>query len=43
VLELAPHTIYSSQTQVGDQLLICVAEEMEEWLGREMPRAANMG
>ena len=32
VLELAPHTIYSSQTQVGDQLLICVAEEMEEWL-----------
>lgn len=32
VLELAQHTIYSSQTQVGDQLLICVAEEMEQWL-----------
>ncbi|HWG18012.1 MAG TPA: DUF192 domain-containing protein [Acidobacteriaceae bacterium] len=42
VLELAPHTIYSSQTQVGDQLLICVAEKMEEWLGREMPRAAGI-
>jgi uncharacterized membrane protein (UPF0127 family) len=32
VLELAAHTIYSSQTQVGDQLLICVAEEMQQWL-----------
>jgi uncharacterized membrane protein (UPF0127 family) len=42
VLELAPHTIYSSQTQVGDQLLICVAEEMEEWLSRTVPRVAGM-
>jgi uncharacterized membrane protein (UPF0127 family) len=33
VLELPTHTIYSSQTQVGDQLVICVAEEMEHWLG----------
>jgi uncharacterized protein len=41
VLELAPHTIYSSQTQVGDQLLICFAEEMEEWLNRAMPRAVG--
>lgn len=32
VLELATHTIYSSQTQVGDQLLICLAEEMEQRL-----------
>ena len=32
VLELPTHTIYSSQTQIGDQLLICVAEEMEERL-----------
>jgi uncharacterized membrane protein (UPF0127 family) len=30
VLELPTHTIYSSQTQVGDRLLICPAEEMEK-------------
>ena len=29
VLEMAPHTIYSSQTRVGDRLLICFPEEME--------------
>jgi uncharacterized protein len=29
VLELPPHTIYSSQTQDGDQLVIGTAEEME--------------
>ena len=34
VLELPTHTIYSSQTQLGDQLLICVAEEMEHRLSR---------
>jgi uncharacterized membrane protein (UPF0127 family) len=34
VLELPTHTIYSSQTQVGDQLVICVADEMEQRLGR---------
>jgi uncharacterized membrane protein (UPF0127 family) len=32
VLELPTHTIYSSQTQSGDQLVICVAEEMEHLL-----------
>src|SRR5579875_3578679 len=32
VLELPTRTIYSSQTQVGDQLLICVPEEMEAYL-----------
>ena len=32
VLELATHTIYSSHTQPGDQLVICVAEEMEQRL-----------
>lgn len=32
VLELAVHTIYSSQTQRGDRLLICTAEEMESRL-----------
>jgi hypothetical protein len=31
-LVLAPHTIFSSQTQPGDQLVICVAEEMERRL-----------
>jgi uncharacterized membrane protein (UPF0127 family) len=39
VLELGAHTIYSSQTQVGDQLLICVAEEMEQHLNRSVPGA----
>jgi uncharacterized protein len=32
VLELPTHTIYSSQTQPGDSLVICVAEEMEQRL-----------
>jgi uncharacterized protein len=32
VLELPPRTIYSSQTQVGDQLLICPPEQMEAFL-----------
>jgi hypothetical protein len=29
VLVLPAHSIYSSQTQTGDQLVLCVAEEME--------------
>ena len=29
VLELPQHTIYSSQTQKGDRLLICTPDEME--------------
>jgi uncharacterized membrane protein (UPF0127 family) len=32
VLELPQHTIYSSQTQEGDRLLICTPEEMETHL-----------
>lgn len=32
VLELPTHTIYSTHTQSGDQLVICVAEEMEQRL-----------
>jgi uncharacterized membrane protein (UPF0127 family) len=32
VLELPTHTIYSTQTQPGDQLLICIAEEMQNLL-----------
>jgi uncharacterized membrane protein (UPF0127 family) len=42
VLELGTHTIYQSQTQIGDQLLICVAEEMEEYLGRKPSSAAEV-
>ncbi len=32
VLALPAHSIYSSQTQLGDQLVLCVAEEMERHL-----------
>jgi uncharacterized membrane protein (UPF0127 family) len=41
VLELPTHTIYSSQTQPGDQLLICVAEEMENRLSAAPPGLAS--
>lgn len=34
VLELPMRTLYSSQTRVGDQLRICSAEEMEQFLLR---------
>ena len=37
VLELPTHTIYSSQTQPGDQLLICAAEEMKNRLNSGTP------
>jgi hypothetical protein len=33
-LALPAHSIYSSQTQTGDQLVLCVAEEMEQQLER---------
>ena len=35
VLELPTHTIYSSQTQPGDQLVIFRAEEMESQLKKD--------
>jgi uncharacterized membrane protein (UPF0127 family) len=41
VLELPTHTIYSSQTQVGDKLLICPAEEMERHFSCTTPAAAE--
>lgn len=41
VLELPTHTIYSSQTQVGDQLLICAAEEMERHFSCTTPAEAE--
>jgi uncharacterized membrane protein (UPF0127 family) len=34
VLELPTHTIYSSQTQAGDQLLICAVEEIASRFNR---------
>jgi len=41
VLELPTHTIYSSQTQTGDQLVICVAEEMEHRLRTTTPNLTS--
>jgi uncharacterized membrane protein (UPF0127 family) len=43
VLELPTHTIYSSQTQPGDQLVICVAEEMEQRLQVNTPALSRRG
>lgn len=37
VLALPAHSIYSSQTQPGDQLVLCVAEEM----GQQLQRLSN--
>lgn len=39
VLELPPHTIYSSQTQVGDQMLICAVEDMASRFSVTRPAA----
>jgi uncharacterized protein len=41
VLELPTHTIYSSQTQPGDQLVIGVAEEMERRLRMGTPNLTS--
>ncbi len=41
VLELPTHTIYSSQTQPGDQLVICVADEIEERLMQQVPEISQ--
>jgi hypothetical protein len=45
VLALATHSIYSSQTQPGDQLVLCVAEEMQRRLERfsSAPAPVNGG
>jgi uncharacterized membrane protein (UPF0127 family) len=40
VLELPTRTISSSQTQVGDQLLICTPAEMEQYLRKDRKQAA---
>jgi hypothetical protein len=41
VLVLPSHSIYSSQTQMGDQLVLCVAEEMEGRLERISERPSD--
>ncbi len=41
VLELPTHTIYSSQTQPGDQLVICLADEIEDRLMQEVPEISE--
>jgi hypothetical protein len=43
VLELPTRTIYSSQTHLGDELLICSPEKMEEYLARSDGRVAFEG
>ena len=40
VLVLPAHSIYSSQTQMGDQLVLCVAEEMGGASGTDIGTAA---
>lgn len=42
VLELPPHTIYSSQTQCGDLLLICSAEEIEDRMKMALGKVSNL-
>ncbi len=41
VLELPTRTIYSSQTQIGDRLLICSPAEMERYLGQREDKGAQ--
>jgi hypothetical protein len=41
VLALPTHSIYSSQTQVGDQLVLCAAEEMQQRLERTSASSAT--
>lgn len=41
VLELSPHSIYSSETRRGDRLLICAAEEIENRLKERTARASS--
>jgi hypothetical protein len=41
VLALPTHSIYSSQTQTGDQLVLCAAEEMQQRLERFTGGAAG--
>jgi uncharacterized membrane protein (UPF0127 family) len=40
ILELKSRAIYSSNTQIGDQLLICSPEEIEAYLELDQPQPA---
>jgi uncharacterized membrane protein (UPF0127 family) len=42
VLELPAHAIYSSQTQPGDQFVICRASEITQFLNRAAPRSTEV-
>src|ERR1700685_3960805 len=43
ILELKSRAIYSSNTQVGDDLLICTPEEIRKYYERDRTRAAVAG
>jgi hypothetical protein len=43
VLQLPTRAIYSSTTQVGDQLMICTPEEMEKYWATQRAEAAVVG
>ena len=42
VLELPAHAIYSSQTQPGDQFVICRANEIPQYLNRAAPKSTEV-
>ncbi len=42
VLELPAHAIYSSQTQPGDQFVICRAEEITDYLSKAEPKTTEV-
>jgi len=43
VLELPTHTIYASQTRVGDQFVICEPQDIESYLKARSPQAETVG
>jgi len=43
VLQLPTRTVYSSNTQIGDQLMICTPEEMENYWKTQRAEAAAVG
>ena len=43
ILELRPRSIYSSNTQIGDELIICAPEEIKRYCDRERTRPVLTG
>jgi uncharacterized membrane protein (UPF0127 family) len=43
VLQLPTRTVYSSNTRIGDQLMICTPEEMENYWKTQRAEAAGVG